>query len=59
MRIVGVVLAAGLLLMVGFAGVASAAHRGEHLRVTTDGHCGPVTWRRSRSRASRAEARPR
>jgi hypothetical protein len=45
MRIVGVVLAAGLLLMVGFAGVASAARRGEsrdeRVRVTTDGHLRP------------------
>jgi len=45
MRIVGVVLSTGLLLMVGLTGVANAApragRRGETVRVTTDGHLRP------------------
>lgn len=45
MRIVGVALSAGLLLMVGFTGVANAAplagRRGGSVRVTTDGHLRP------------------
>lgn len=45
MRIVGVALSTGLLLMVGLVGVAGAAprgaRRGESVRVTTDGHLRP------------------